>query len=93
MIFHKTNTVSSDMQDLMEKGQALVDEVKNKTKNGNCHIDMTSKLLLQEQCKAVEKYIKLIRNGKAKEKDVKQLEVLMVRLQTSLDGITDFYHL
>ena len=91
MILHKTNTVSPDMQELVQKSQALVDDAKEKIKNGAYPLDMTSKMLVKDQCKDIEKYTNLILNGKAKEKDMKQLEVLMVRLQTSLDGIIEFY--
>lgn len=76
---------------LFENGQALVNEVKEKLQDRSYSFDLTSKMQLKSDCKEIEKYLKLISKGKAKEKDTKQLEVAIVRLRTTIDGLIQYY--
>ena len=46
---------------------------------------------LRDDCKAVEKKIKMLANSKAGEKDYKELECLIIRLNTTLKGLLNFF--
>ncbi len=81
----------ANISDLLFSGQALLDEVKEKMQDGKYSFDLTSKMQLKSDCKAIEKYLKLISSGKAKEKDVKNLEVMIVRLRSTIDGLIQYY--
>lgn len=76
---------------LIVNGQTLLDEVKEKIRNRNYYFDLTSKMQLKSDCKEVEKYISLITNGKTDEEIQRKLELAIIRLQTTLDGLIKFY--
>ena len=68
-----------------------MDEVKEALQSRKIYFDMTSKMQLKSDCKNVEKYIKLIAKGKVNEKNVKQLELSIICLRTSYDGVVQFF--
>lgn len=81
----------SDVQELIEKGQNLVDEVKTLMKNREYNFDLTAKWELKSDCKEIERYIKLISSGKASEKNITHLEKIIVHLQTIVNGLVEYY--
>lgn len=89
--FSYLNDLPSEVKMLIVKGQTLVDEVKEALQSRKIYFDMTSKMQLKSDCKNVEKYVKLISKGKVNEKNVKQLELSIVRLRTSYDGVVQFF--
>lgn len=89
--FSKSNDLPSEVKLLIVNGQTLADEAKEKMKNRDYYFDMTSKMQLKSDCKEVEKYIKLISNGKLNDKNVKNLELSITRLRTTLEGLIKFY--
>ncbi len=89
--FSNLNHLPTETKVLIANGQALVEEAKETIKDRDLYLDMTSKMLLKSGCKEVEKYIKLITNGKINEKNQKALELATVKLRTSIDGLVEFY--
>lgn len=89
--FSNLNHLSPDIKQLIVNGQTLVDQARDTMKDRNCDFDLTSRLQLKNDCKEIEKYIKLLSKGKAKEKDVKHLENVIIRLRTVYEGLIDFY--
>lgn len=88
MIDYKNlNDLPTDIKLAIANGQALVDQTRELMKEKTYDIDMTGKFQLKDDCKAVEKKIKLFAKGKATEKDVKDLEVAMIRLKTSAGAL------
>lgn len=89
--FSKLNDLPAEVKVLIVNGQTLVNDAKDKIKDRDYYFDLTSKLQLKSDCKEVEKYIKLISNGKLNDKNKKALELSITRLQTTLDGLIKFY--
>lgn len=89
--FSNLNHLSTEVKLLIVNGQTLVDDAKDKIQGREYYFDLTSKMQLKSDCKEVEKYIKLISNGKFNEKNKKALELSITRLQTTLDGLIKFY--
>lgn len=89
--FSNLNHLPPETKVLIVKGQTLVEDAKEKIKNREYYFDMTSKMQLKSDCKEVENYIKLIGKGKNVEKNSASLENAIVRLQTTLDGLINFY--
>lgn len=89
--FSKLNDLPAEVKLLIVNGQTLVNDARDKIKSREYYFDLTSKLQLKSDCKEVEKYIKLIANGKLTDKNKKALELAVIRLQTILDGLIEFY--
>lgn len=89
--FSNLNHLQPEVKLLIVNGQALVDDAKEKMKDRNYYFDLTSKMQLKSDCKEVEKYIKLISNGKLNDKNKTLLELSITRLRTTLDGLIKFY--
>ena len=85
------NALPTDIKELIANGRTLVEDAMNKMKDRDLGFDLTSKMQLKSDCKEVEKYIKLIANGKLNEKTKRGLELSIVRLQTTLDGVIRFF--
>ena len=82
MDFSNLNHLPAEIKMLIVNGQSLVENAKEM---------LTSKMQIKSDCKEVEKYIKLIANGKLNDKNQKALELAIVRLQTTIDGLVKFY--
>ena len=89
--FSNLNQLPSEIKQLIVTGQTLVNDVKDKMKDRSYSFDLTSKMQLKSDCKEVEKYLKFISKGKTKEKYVKQLDVSIVRLRTTFEGLIEFF--
>ena len=91
MDFSNLNHLPAETKMLIVNGQSLVEKAKEMLKNREYRFDLTSKLQMKSDCKDVEKYIKLIANGKLNDKNKKALELAVIRLQTTIDGLIKFY--
>ena len=91
MDFSNLNHLPAEIKMLIVNGQSLVENAKEMLRNREYRFDLTSKLQIKSDCKDVEKYIKLIANGKLNDKNQKALELAIVRLQTTIDGLIKFY--
>lgn len=91
MDFSNLNHLPAETKMLIVNGQSLVENAKEMLRNREYRFDLTSKLQIKSDCKDVEKYIKLIANGKLNDKNQKALELAIVRLQTTIDGLIKFY--
>lgn len=89
--FSELNDLPAELKILIVNAQTLVDKAREKIKDRDLYMDMTSKMLLKTDCKEVEKYIKLISKGKTDEKTKAALELAVTKLNTNLDGIIRFY--
>lgn len=89
--FSNLNHLPTEIKILIANGQTLVEDAKEKMRNRDYYFDLTSKMQLRSDCKEVEKYIKLISNGKLNDKNQRALELSIVRLQTTIDGLVKFY--
>ena len=85
--FTKLNSLSPEVKILIVNAQTLVDKTKAAVKEKRTEVDMTGKFQLKDDCKAIEKIIKKFSAGKANEKDVKTLELAIVRLQTTAGAL------
>lgn len=79
------NDLPTDVKVLIVNGQTLVDETRKQVKEK--FIDLTSKLQLRDDCAAVEKLIKKLQRGKFKQKDIDNLKLAVIRLQTTSEEI------
>ena len=91
MDFSNLNHLPSEIKVLIVNGQTLVEDAKEKMRNRDYYFDLTSKMQIKSDCKEVEKYIKLIANGKLNDKNQKAEELAIVRHQTTIDGLVKFY--
>ncbi len=89
--FSSMNHLSPELKLLIVNGQSLVDKARNMVKEKSYFFDLTAKLQIRDDCKAVEKKIRAISKGKEGAEAYKELENLIVRLQTTLDGLTRFF--
>lgn len=83
--YERLNDLPTEIKVLIANAQALVDNTQRQMKEKPYHVDLPGKMQLKSDCKAIEKKIKEFSQGKAKEKDVKELEVLMIRLTTAAE--------
>lgn len=89
--FSNLNHLPAEVKVLIVNGQTLVDDAKAKIKERKYYFDLTSKVQLKSDCKEVEKYIKLISKGKLNDKNIAALDLSIIRLRTTLDGLINFY--
>ena len=85
--FENLNSLSPEVKILIVNAQTLVDKTKAAVKEKRTEVDLTGKFQLKDDCKAIEKIIKRFSSGKASEKDVKVLELAVVRLQTTAGAL------
>lgn len=89
--FSNLNHLPSEVKILIANGQALIDEAKDKMHDRTYYFDLTSNIQLKADYKEVEKYIKLISRGKLNDKNRNALELAIIRLRTTVDGLINFY--
>lgn len=87
--FEKMNRLPAEVKILIVNAQSLVDRTKAAMKEKRTEVDLTGKFQLRDDCKAIEKLIKKFMAGKATEKDVKSLEVAVIRLQTTAGALVN----
>lgn len=85
--FEKMNYLPTEVKIQIVNAQALVDRTKTTMKEKRTEVDLTGKFQLKDDCKAIEKLIKKFSAGKAAEKDVKELELAIIRLQTTAGAL------
>ena len=85
--FENMNQLPADVKILIVNAQSLVDRTKDAMKEKRTEVDLTGKFQLRDDCKAIEKLIKKFGAGKASEKDVKALEVAVIRLKTTAGAL------
>ena len=85
--YEKLNALSPEVKILIVNAQNLVDKTKAAVKEKRTEVDMTGKFQLRDDCKAIGKIIKKFKAGKAGEKDVKALELAVVRLKTTAGAL------
>lgn len=81
--YERLNDLPADVKILIANAQALVDKTRILMKEKPYIVDLTGKAQLKSDCRAIEKKIKEFAKGKATDKDVKELEILIIRLTTS----------
>lgn len=81
------NELPAELKVTIVQAQTLVDEIRRRKKENARDIDLTCKAQLRSDCNAVESYIKALFKGKKIEQNAKELELAVIRLQTSADGI------
>lgn len=85
--FDNMNNLPTEVKILIVNAQALVDKTKTAMKDKRTELDLTGKFQLRDDCKAIEKLVKKFSTGKAVEKDVKALEVAVIRLKTTAGAL------
>lgn len=85
--FENLNSLSPEVKILIVNAQTLVDKTKAAMKEKRTEVDLTGKFQLKDDCKAIEKIIKKFTSGKGSEKDVKALELAVIRLQTTAGAL------
>lgn len=86
-----TNDIPTEFKVLMINGQVEVEKAYKVLKDRRYDFDLTSKRELQTDIKRVEKYITLIENGKMTKKTQKEMEHAMIRLDTAVKGLMQFF--
>lgn len=81
------NSLPTEVKIIIVNAQALVDKTKVAMKEKRTEIDLTGKFQLKDDCKAIEKLIKKFTSGKSNEKDVKALELAVLRLKTTAGAL------
>lgn len=83
----KMNSLPTEVKILIVNAQSFVDKTKLAMKEKRTDIDLTGKFQLRDDCKAIEKIIKKFTAGKAFDKDIKALELAVIRLQTTAGAL------
>lgn len=81
------NQLPTEVKVLIVNAQSLVDKTKSAMKEKRTEVDLTGKFQLKDDCKAIEKIIKKFAAGKAGDKDIKALELAIIRLQTTAGAL------
>lgn len=81
------NCLPTEWKELIVNGQTLVDETKKRMKTQPKPVDLICRLQLRDDCKAVERFIKILGKRKTSQQDAKNLELAILRLETSSRGI------
>lgn len=89
--FSGLNHLPAEVKQLVVQGQTLVNETKRVLADKNYFFDMTSKNQLKTDCKRVEKLIRCLFDGKSDEKTLKELNHAVICLQTTLEGVVQFF--
>ena len=85
--FNNMNSLPTDVKLLIVNAQSLVDRTKTAMKEKRTEVDLTGKFQLKDDCNAIEKLVKKFASGKATDKDVKALELAIIRLQTTAGAL------
>lgn len=88
--FSSLNHLDADKKLLLVNGQELVDKTKAGIKEKGYLIGLVGKGQLKDDCKAVERLIRKIAKGKAKENDYEALRLAIVRLKTTSEGLFNY---
>lgn len=88
--FKELNDLSPERKMLIVNAQTLVDETRIGIKEKGYLIGLVGKGQLKDDCKVIDRLIKKIRKGKAKDKDFQELELAVVRLKTTSEGILNY---
>ena len=88
--FSNLNHLSPEVKLMVVNGQTLIEKAKTGIKEKGYLIGLVGKGQLKDDYKAVERLIKKIQKGKAKEKDYQELELAIVRLKTTTDGVLNY---
>lgn len=89
--FSNLNELPTEIKLLIVKAQTLLNDTKEKMSDRNYPFDLTSKWQLKSDCKHLEKCIQKIVNGNSSDKQVKDLENSIIRLETLLNGLINFF--
>jgi hypothetical protein len=81
------NQLPTEVKILIVNAQTLVDKTKAGVKEKRTEVDLTGKFQLKDDCKAIEKLIKKIQSGKADEKIFRDLNLAVIRLQTTAGAL------
>lgn len=84
---NKYNQLPAEVKVLIVNAKTLVDDTRKKIKLYPEPIDLTCRLQLRDDCGAIERCINKLGKRSATQKDVENLELAMVRLETSAEGI------
>lgn len=83
------NELSTEVKIMIVNGQELVNKSRELAKIKHLDLDMTCRFQIRDDCKAVEKNIKMVQKGKKLEKYVKELELSIIRLKTTAEMLLD----
>lgn len=89
--FSNLNNLSPEEKIVIANAQALVNETKEIIDSRKYPLDLTSLWELKSDMREIQMSIKMIQKGKKIEKNIKSLEVGIVKLRTNLNGIISFY--
>lgn len=89
--FSCLNHLPAETKQLIVNAQTLVGETKSVLADKQYYFDMTSKNQIKTDCRRVEKAIRAICNGKTDAKSLKELEISTICLQTTLEGVIQFF--
>lgn len=81
------NQLPTEVKILIVNAQALVDKTKTGVKEKRTEVDLTGKFQLRDDCKAIEKLIKKIQAGNIDEKTIRDLNLAVIRLQTTAGAL------
>lgn len=80
------NELPTDVKVLIVNAKTLVEETKERIKSQPGRVDLTCRLQLRDDCNAIERAIKKVAK-RCTEKEIENLRLSIVRLQTSANGI------
>lgn len=89
--YSKMNHLSPEMKLLIVNAQSEVDQAKNVSKEKCYDFDLTAKTQLRDDWRAVEKKIQDIEKKGVTDTSYQELEILVLRLQTTLQGLLNFF--
>ena len=89
--FSSLNHLPAETKQLIVNAQTLVSETKSVLAAKQYFFDLISKNQMKTDCKRVEKAIRAFCDGKTDVKSLKELEVATVCLQTTLEGVVQFF--
>ncbi len=89
--FSDLNHLSVERKTLIINGHVLIDKTKDIMHSPRYNFDLTSKRELKTDIRTIEKYIDLIKKGKTTERGFRELEKSIIRLDTVLNGLINFY--
>lgn len=85
--FENLNQLPAEVKILLVQAQTQLDQTRKEMKERGLSVDLTGRLQLRDDCRALEQSIKKIAKGKYKEKDVEALKLAMIRLNTVAEGV------
>lgn len=85
--FENLNQLPAEVKILLVQAQTQLDQTRKEMKERGLSVDLTGRLQLRDDCRALEQSIKKIAKGKYKEKDMEALKLAMIRLNTVAEGV------